>query len=552
MTFNAGSTYKVDLVINNNETATDPAYHDNLVVDGKATIVQGSKLSLAISDARPLGAGEKKTIKILEAREVDGKFEIADDYLFINQNIQFKHNFSAVSESDAVYVVVSRSSTNIEDITKNPNENNIVDSIKSKDDNDQSLLDDLNLIRRDDEDKLEEYLKDISGEVYGDLPSVAEDISRSLGGSIRGRFSGFHQFRNLHGSAFGSQTGDKDKTGDKDRERYLPLWVNAHGVFYNHREASGGNAAVDINGGDVQAGMEFGLGQKVYMGLAFMGGMNTVEVKERESKALFTTFGGGLYGGTFFPLGPGDLVLGLGASYGLTFGHIRREVVSGIDIKYQTGDETSQPSGVYYKASLDETLETDYRAHAIQGILDIGWDVPLGIDNNTYVEPYIGGTWLSVLTEAFQEETTAIAHPSKNQAGLPPAKEGRLALEGQAQHKYTIATLLGARVLRDFKRSIFDVDVNWQHIFDPAGNRTKQTIRIMGKRDKNPSGGWFDVEGANADVDTFNGRLGYGFKFGRLRGSSYRHRMLLRASYDVQLGYSTMSHGAELLFEYMF
>ena len=548
MTFDAGSKYIVDLVINNNETATLPEYHDNLVVDGAVEIKPGSMLSLAIHDPRPLGAGEKQTIKILEAVDgVTGTFDLANDYLFINQNIQFKHSFSTVSEPNEVYVVVSRSSTSIEDITKNPNENNIVDSIKSKDEDDRGLLDDLNLIRRDDEDKLEEYLKDISGEVYGDLPSVAEDINRSLGGSIRGRFSGFHQFRNTHRNEFTSQfddkTKDKDKAANKDRERYLPFWVNAHGVFYNHREAYGGNAAVDISGGDVQTGMEFGLGQKVYLGVAFMGGMSTVEVKERESKALFTTFGGGLYGGTFFPLGPGDLVLGLGASYGLTFGHIRRDVVSGIDIKYQTVELPSQPSGGWYKASLDETLETDYRAHAIQGILDLGWDYAL--TDLIFVEPYIGATWLSILTEAFQEETTAIAHPSKDQAGQPPAEAGRLALEGQAQHKYTIATLFGARVLRHFGRKHrFDVDVNWQHVFDPAGNRTKQTIRIMGKRTKAPDSGWFDVEGANADIDTFNGRLGYGFNF--------TPRMLLRASYDVQLGYSTVSHGAELLFEYMF
>jgi autotransporter-associated beta strand protein len=563
MTFKAGSIYKVDVDIPkseelNSDGTLPPNYHDSLVVDGAATIEKGAKLSIGtITDLRPLGEGKSLEIKIMDAQSIQkdgngtgGNFEIADDFLFYNPEIMFKHHISsevrsapasrAAGDPDAteLWLVIKRSAVSIEDITKNPNENNIVDSIRSKDADDQGLLDDLNLIRKDDEDKLEEYLKDISGEIYGDLPSVAEDINRSLGGSIRGRFSNFHQYR----SGFSTQLTEKD------RERYMPLWVNARGVFYDHRAAYGGNAAVDVNGGDVQAGFELGLGQnrKFYLGFAAMGGLSNVEVKERESKALFTTFGGGLYGGTFFPLGPGDLVLGLGASYGLTFGHIRRDVVSGINIKYQTRDEPSQPSGQMYQASLDETLETDYRAHAIQGILDLGWDYLL--TDLIGVEPYIGATWLSVITEAFQEQTTAIAHPTPAQAGLPPEDAGRLALEGQAQHNYTIASLLGARVVRHFNRKHrFDVDVNWQHIFDPARHRTKQTIRIMGKRtspEKDPDGGWFDVEGANADIDTFNGRLGYGFNF--------TPRMLLKASYNAQFGYSSMSHGAELLFEYTF
>jgi autotransporter-associated beta strand protein/predicted outer membrane repeat protein len=487
VTFEAGSMYRIDLDITDEGSLGDT---DLLAASG-TVVLREPQVDLAMEDITKVRHSHQVPIITTDGGGT-GKFQDWN-YLFFDGDYSYSAwlengNADSVSVAEGapwnqVLLSVARNKNELTPYAKSRNQQSVVGAIIDSEESNPELFRDLMLLRNTQEGVIQPLLDHVTGEIYADLPAFILELDWNFGKNIRNRF----------------------RAREEALAGKFPLWTSVEGIYLTY---SGDGNAADYTalGGEMELGMEFSLGTRGFLGVAFRGGYNMVEVPERNSTGDLLGFGGGLYGGALLPLTPGgNFKLGAGAAYGMTVGNITREINSTIQ---------------------DEIQESEYTAHSVQGLLDLGFEYAMS--EWVRVEPYVGAAVHTVLTQPIGETKRLGEGDAENERGY-------YALDGEGSTYWNVASLLGLRSRISLTGAIgFEIGASWRHIF---GELTpEQTVRMEDIRD-------YSVWGIPLNDNAVD--LGVGFEF--LMGKAVR----MNLGYNIDVGRSII-HQANLGFTFIF
>jgi autotransporter-associated beta strand protein len=495
MTFEAGSKYLVEADIADGGAVE----YDKLAVSGTA-FLNSPSIELRVNDITKVRG--KKRLEILNAPKRQGEFQPLD-YYFFDGDYTYTSWLDQPSQGGSVWLNLERNLYQLRDFAETTNEKSLVAALEQTKalDPGSGLYHDLLLVRTSQKDLVRPLYDSVTGEIYASLPALVQHKDWLYSQEIRSRFR------------YTADAGEK-KT---------PLWTRVSG---NHITMNGDGNAADLrsDGMDLQMGVEFGMGKYLSLGITLQGQYIHALVPDRDSRADMLGFGGGLYMGAFVPRPWGAVKIGLGGIYGLSAGMVERHVESSI-IKIGGGVPTNP--GAAFTQSLNETEESIFTIHSAQGLFDLGFE--FGLNDRIIAEPFIGGSWQSVITQDFAEAPKA----GTETADLPPG--GYVPLTGPLRHHWNISSLLGIRSVAALNSRVsLTVSAGWRHLFgDPA---FQQEVEVRNVRP-------FTVTGAPCNIDSVDLGLGLGINLGRMA------RMTL--GYNIDLGRS-LTHKAAIDFSFFF
>jgi autotransporter-associated beta strand protein/predicted outer membrane repeat protein len=485
LSFAPGSIYRIDVTINEEDGSLGD--HDLLEVTGRVTLNE-PQVDLELPDISKVK--HEQTVQIIRTETGGtGKFE-EWDYIFFDGDYSYKawvqDNGDALADPETagwneVLLHIQRSKNELTQYAKSKNQQSLVEAIIGSQESNPDLFRDLMLLRNSQAPVIMPLLDSLTGEIYASLPALIEDLDWIFGKNLRNRFR---------------------YMGEAEPGKF-PIWTDVGGILLNH--SGDGNAAdTGILGAEMEIGMEFGLGSRGLLGVALRGGYNQVSAAERSSKGDMLGFGGGLYGGFYFPLSAGEIKLGAGAGYGMTVGTVSREISSTI---------------------VSETQESEYTAHSIQGLLDAGWEYD--ISEKIMVEPYVGASVHTVLAQPFTET-------KRPGTGSDASERGYAPLDGEAQTHWNVASLLGLRSRMSLgKVAAFELGASWRHLFGPV--TPEQVVNLPQIRN-------YPVWGAPLNDNAVDLEVGFEFLLGPAR---------LGLGYTLDVGRS-VSHQANLGISFLF
>jgi autotransporter-associated beta strand protein len=495
LTFEAGSIYQVDVDLADGGGVE----HDKLVVSG-TVFLNSPSVELRLNDITKMRG--KKDLQIVKAASRQGEFAELD-YYFFDGSFTYTSWLEKNPDprSGEVWLHLERNFYQLRDLAETVNQNNLVDALEEAKNAGSipDLYNDLYLVRTSQKEMLRPLYDALSGEIYAGLPGLIQHKDWLYSKEIRNRF------RYIPTAGSGK----------------APLWTQAGGS-YTVLSGDGNAADLSAEGLDLQAGAEFGLGNYWFLGATLQGQYNRVSLPARESRADLFGFGGGLYSGGFIPIPRGAVKFGFGGIYGLSMGTVERHIASSI---IKTGGTVVTNPGASFKGTLNETEEASVALHSIHGLFDLGLEFDL--TDKVTVEPFLGGSWQSVITQDIAET------PKGGAPEQPPG--GYVPIKSRAQHHWTVSSLLGARSVIDFNRLFsLTVSAGWRHLFG-------ETVPTQEVRVKNiaPS----KVLGPPLNVDSVDFGLGLGLRL----GSAAK----MNLGYNLDLGRS-LSHKAALNFSFVF
>jgi autotransporter-associated beta strand protein/predicted outer membrane repeat protein len=413
LSFEEGSVYQVNLDINDDGSLGDS---DLLQVSGQVTLRE-PQVELDLPDINRV-RHEHRAVIISAGGGGTGRFR-EWDYVFFEGDYRYQ---SWVDNADSggvpvegpwnqVVLTVRRSKNELSQYAKSRNQRSLVGAITGSRESNPDLFRDLMLLRRSQEGIIEPFLDTLTGEIYAQLPALIEEIDWGFGENITNRF----------------------RRMDEVRGGRFPVWTSVDGSLLT-RNGDGNAGDIQAAGAELEAGLDFGLGNRGFGGLAFRGGWRRLDLAERQSSGDLLGFGGALYGGAAFPLA-GRLKLGAGGTYGMTLGSLSRTITF----------------------IVPETQESPYTAHSAQALLYLGWECSLW--DAVTVEPYAGAALHLIGSLPFSET-------KRPGPGDPPGDRGCAPLDGDALFHWNAASLLGARSRIHLSPVIgFEVGAFWRRLF---------------------------------------------------------------------------------------
>ncbi|KQO75375.1 hypothetical protein ASF29_13325 [Rhizobium sp. Leaf262] len=498
LTFNAGSTYAVDLssepsddVIDNANSSKIVSKSDRVIVNGNVTINDGAKLKVTALD-EDTSYKTAKNYRIIETlnHSLTGEFTDID-----KTNSPFL-NVTTTYENNNAYLTVKTS--DFVSVAKNPNQRSLGAALDSLDQSGESLKL-YNSLAVLDESQVQKTYEQLSGEVYataqGAFTQTNRAVNTALNSRVRSVTDGVAAPSSL---ALGYAEEEKGPVKDDrfaayenkksfDTDRFA-TWVNGFGSW---GKVSGvdGSSDTDVSNGGVLVGGDVGFGENTRVGV--LGGYSRSFFSTDSSSGNSTNYHVGTYAGTKI----GAVSLRTGANY--------------------TWHDVDTMRSI---TALGQSLYGDYDGSSFNIYGELAYRIEAG---KSAFEPFAALAYSRTKTDGFTE------------TGGPAA----LTVESSAMN--TTYTTMGLRASSDFEvggvASVARGTLGWQHAFgdiDPVS-----TARFA-------TGDSFST--SSTPIDRNTALLEAGLDFTVTPSST------VSVSYNGQIGSNAYDHGMNAKFRLKF